>query len=632
MKKLLLNILAVFAVVFAVSCEKESAKQSADTNISFDIEVPSTLKTYEGAQVTFNCTSGKGLATGDVLTFKSGSKSIECQVTEIKDTQFTFVIPEGLKTGSYFVWVTRNGTEKKVGVVSITIVDPADLPTGGYNITGKVTANGLPVSGVVVSDGYQTVQTSSSGTYYMQSNKKRGYVFISVPSGYEAKSNGVMPIFHKSIKRDEYEIAEANFELVKVDGQDNHIMYVMGDLHLANRNSDLKQFDTFASDLNKQISANSARRQYLLTLGDMTWEIYWGSYTLNNYVREMNNKFSNVQVFNTIGNHDHAWGKAGDFDTVLDYFSSIGPNYYSFNIGSVHYVVLDDIYCKNTGDDTDKNSRKYDELVDSEQLEWLKKDLSYVDPNMTVVVASHATLYRPSGALTFKDNLGNLSTVLSCFSKFSKLHFFTGHTHENINVDNTSKAIPHFEHNAGSVCATWWWTYSTCGMNLARDGAPGGYTICDFNKGDFEWVFKGYDRPVDYQFRAYDMNKFHSSLLDSSQLPTAYKNIYNSTPANSILINIWNWDPSWKLLVKENGVVLSWKQIYGYDPLHALGYTNERPTSTSSFLSKENPHLFMVQATTANATVEIEVTDRFGNVYKESMKRPRDFKVETYQK
>ena len=403
-------------------------------------------------------------------------------------------------------------------------------------------------------------------------------------------------------------------------------VYIMGDLHLANRNSDLKQFDTFAADLNKQISANSSRRQYLLTLGDMTWEIYWGNYTLSNYVREMNSKFSNVQVFNTIGNHDHDVNAEGDFNTVLQYFQYIGPNYYSFNIGSVHYVVLDDILCKNTGDGTSA-SRAYTDQIDAEQLEWLKKDLSYVDPQMTVVVASHATLYRPSGALTFKESLNDLSTVLSCFSKFSKIHFFTGHTHENINVDYTSKPIPHFEHNAGSVCATWWWTYSTCGMNLARDGAPGGYTICDFNKGDFEWVFKAYDRPVDYQFRAYDMN-----MLDSSKFPSGYKT-YTSTPANSILINIWNWDPAWKLSVKENGTELKWNQIYDYDPLHVMGYTTVRGTSTTdSFLSKKNPHLFMVQATAPNTTVEIQVTDRFGNVYKETMTRPRDFKVETYQK
>jgi hypothetical protein len=47
--------------------------------------------------------------------------------------------------------------------------------------------------------------------------------------------------------------------------------------------------------------------------------------------------------------------KEGDFNTVLDYFTYIGPNYYSFNIGSVHYVVLDDILCKNTGAGTSES-------------------------------------------------------------------------------------------------------------------------------------------------------------------------------------------------------------------------------------------------------------------------------------
>jgi hypothetical protein len=118
--------------------------------------------------------------------------------------------------------------------------------------------------------------------------------------------------------------------------------------------------------------------------------------------------------------------------------------------------------------------------------------------------------------------------------------------------------------------------------------------------------------------------------VDSSTFPSGY-NTYSTTPANSILINIWNWDPKWKLSVKENGKELTWQQVYNFDPLHVLGYTKQRPNTTSSFYSKKNPHMFMVQATSATSTVEIQVTDRFGNVYKESMKRPRDFKVETYQ-
>jgi hypothetical protein len=126
-------------------------------------------------------------------------------------------------------------------------------------------------------------------------------------------------------------------------------------------------------------------------------------------------------------------------------------------------------------------------------------------------------MYSASGAGTFKEALNNLSGLMACFSKFSNVHYFTGHTHDIYNVDKMNSANPHFEHNAGAVCATWWWTYRTCQMNLARDGAPGGYTICDFDGADFEWVFKAYDRDLDYQFRAYDMNN-----VNSSEFPKGY--------------------------------------------------------------------------------------------------------------
>jgi hypothetical protein len=315
----------------------------------------------------------------------------------------------------------------------------------------------------------------------------------------------------------------------------------------------------------------------------------------------------------------------GDFNTVIEYFNYLGPNYYSFNIGQVHYVILDDILCKNSGAGT-SDSRDYSDEVDEEQLEWLKADLKYVDPSMTVVVASHAPMYAPTGAGTFKNALNNVADLMACFSKFSKVHYFTGHTHDIYNVDKLNAANPHFEHNAGAVCATWWWTYKTCQMNLARDGAPGGYTVCDFDGSDFEWLFKAYDREPDYQFRTYDMNN-----VDSSEFPKGY-DTYSSTPVNSVLINIWNWDPSWTLSVKENGKELTWKQIYDYDPLHVLGYTKVRGVNTTaSFLSKKTPHLFMVQASSADATLEIRVTDRFGNVYDESMARPKAFNVENYK-
>lgn len=100
-------------------------------------------------------------------------------------------------------------------------------------------------------------------------------------------------------------------------------------------------------------------------------------------------------------------------------------------------------------------------------------------------------------------------------------------------------------------------------------------------------------------------------------------------PENAVLVNVWNWDPRWRVKVTENGAELpvTWKNIE--DPLHTLSYdvprTAENGEYTSSFRTLPTCHIFMVRASSATSTLEIEVEDQFGNIYRESMERPRQF-------
>lgn len=76
------------------------------------------------------------------------------------------------------------------------------------------------------------------------------------------------------------------------------------------------------------------------------------------------------------------------------------PNYYSYNLGKIHYVVLDNIIYQNKkGKGPYKKGvvgeRNYKCEITGEQLEWLKKDLAFVDTNTTVVVEFHS----PNGCL-----------------------------------------------------------------------------------------------------------------------------------------------------------------------------------------------------------------------------------------
>jgi hypothetical protein len=46
---------------------------------------------------------------------------------------------------------------------------------------------------------------------------------------------------------------------------------------------------------------------------------------------------------------------------------------------------------------------------------------------------------------------------------------------------------------------------------------------------------------------------------------------------------------------------------------------------TSSFVTGNTAHMFKAAASSAVSTLEITVTDRFGNIYSETMTRPKEF-------
>ena len=645
MKRLFTFILLVLTALFSLimtSCQKEP--KADDTYVVSGIQLPSSIDVYSGKTVKITVLGTPPAVGDEVLLVSSSGEKYAFPVSAVGDGVFSFVFDnEDMISGSYIFYLTRGNSSIKIGSVQINIVYDLDdfTPDEGVTVYGIVTASNKPVQGVVVSDGYEVTATDKDGVYQLKSEKKHGYVFMSIPSGYNVGSDGIRPMFYKTLTESADKSERVDFYLEAVDNND-YILLVFGDMHLANRSetNDRNQFFRFTNDLNDFLAMNRGKNIYALTLGDMTWDLYWydNNYAFTDYLYDMNTHVGDLQVFHTIGNHDHDMKAAGDWDTVVRYKKEIAPTYYSFNIGKFHYVVLDDILCTNTSGGTG-DDRHYTEQVTSEQIDWLKKDLEHVDKDIPVVVSTHAPLYNDA-SLDPYTRLKDLAQLFDALEGY-EVHYLTGHTHRMLNVDKLD-SYGHFEHNAGAVCADWWWSYQESGILISTDGCPGGYSVFEMSGTDMKWRYKATDFSDDYQFRSYDLNNV--SITYDKYIPNAdaahklkfisYVSAYPENNANEVLLNIWNWDPSWTVEVKENGRSLEVERVVAYDPLHIIAYTAKRldKNKTATFPTNLNNHFFKVTASAPDTDLEITVTDRFGKKYNEIMERPKSFDIDTYMR
>ncbi|WP_294081307.1 calcineurin-like phosphoesterase C-terminal domain-containing protein [Proteiniphilum sp. UBA5384] len=589
----------------------------------FDFDAESRLLEVK-TNVTFTAESNEEWCRPEIL---SASK---------RNLRITVDKNNGVTAREAFIVVSAEGFDAFV----IEIMQEGTLPNKrGMNLKGWVSCEGVGIPGVVVSDGHEVTVSDENGVYYLASGKQEKYVFISVPGNYEVPYEGRAPQFFKKIREGVDVVERHDFELTAVDNND-HVVLTMADIHLAKRVDDLVQFELFIEDINETIAQyeSSGKKVYGLTLGDLSWDTYWyaNNFTIKDYVLYMNK--INTPVFNTMGNHDNNPYVTGDWGAAQYYCDIIGPNYYSFNLGNVHYVVLDDIlYHNNGGSDGVMGQRNYDAGFTSEQINWLRKDLEKVeDKSAPLIVALHIPVFS-------QPNINNVSNYRianaefhNLLSQFDNVHIVSGHTHINWNYEHSEKLM---EHNTAAVCATWWWTgYSGYASNhICKDGSVGGYGVWDMSDKSAKWHYKsmGYDH--DYQFRTYDLNTIeitadkyapYANATYAAQVPEYAGDYAKKSDKNEVLINIWGYDKEWEITVKEGGKTLPVTRVSAKDPLHVISYEvarlNRNATPSATFTTSNTSHMFKVKASSATSSLDIQVVDRFGRTYTETMTRPKD--------
>lgn len=489
-------------------------------------------------------------------------------------------------------------------------------------VRGVVRCQGVGVQGVVVTDGVNMTRTDKQGAYGLRTSSATSkLVYLTIPSGYEVPStHGFIPSFYRRITAatSTDKVQQFDFTLTKRDN-DRHILIVSADMHIRNRA--MIKTTTAATPAicppKNELDSTTFRRTYLtylrqyvkqlpagvpvygLNLGDMTQESHWrnaNKATIPNFVTVCERGGMPIQTFHLIGNHDHDMAvqdltTEDDSESEVAYVTSFGPTYYAFNLGKVHYVVLDDTQYRNIGGD-----RSYDVHLNSRQMAWAQKDADYMTSDVErIVIAWHCPAFRRNPMATSAQPLDNANELLDIYKgKNVPITILSGHNHIAETVTVPRSDIDATEYTHPCVCGAWWY------FPLCHDGAPATFTRYDFTGGR--------------------LTKRQSvNFTDDSE---QYYRVYNSGQTNAagksvIRINVWDWHTTWKIECRENGVAVPSTQLKAvnllddrYAEVHdACG----NDISSFAFLDKYyTDHILEYTPVNPSAEVQITATDETG--------------------
>ena len=507
-------------------------------------------------------------------------------------------------------------------------------------------SKGAPIKGVVVTNGETCVQTDANGYYEMDIDlEDTKFVYVSIPSGYKAKNNADgLPQFYYLVTNTDRKLGycSANFVFEPISGDPNRYTLLIGaDLQPRAKSTDYDRIAfhslDVAEDLYRDMREKGAsitdREVYGMILGDIVHE---NMSLFKNYIDGV--KTFNFQMFNVIGNHDHDYSASTDVEAARKFEEYFGPSYYSFNIGKLHYVVLDNIIMAVENGKVQKNGYAYG-LTDREWA-WLQNDLKFVDKSTTLMVASHCPMFKKDSANTeFQDQSEHGSDYANLLKQYSKVHAWAGHTHRSFNYNYSSSFLSSLKsievHTlARSTGELWTNEYNAY-------GTPRGYTVVEVDGNDVSWYFKpttyqqakyvGNDyktvgqpaytlRQWNYNSNGVGIMKSNGKTLDQAHQMSVWKD------GDYVYTNVYLWDSKWGTPTF-NGSKMS--QI---SRTHSNAFDNAYMECRNfyegySFLKDVADYLddfktpdrfnaiFRVKNTNSTGSGTVSVTDRFGNTY-----------------
>lgn len=482
-----------------------------------------------------------------------------------------------------------------------TVLQPSDVYLTAPNVTGSVkTVDGKPLAGIVVTDGRQCVLTAADGSYSMTSDLSEArFIYLSLPATAEFPLRDGVPQFFKRIPR-YAKAVQADFVLAEKKAAKDYTVMMIADPQVRPYGWDesMERWnDTVAPDA-EAFRASCKGDVYSINLGDL---VYNEMYAWDDYL-DVAAKI-HCPTFNVIGNHDYDQMTLFETEQGNVFFETyVGPEHYSFDLGDIHYIVVNTImYDRKTTKD------KYGYGLDDRTLAWLQADLSYVPKDKVIMTCSHQNLFKtpnssPHGSHNFYAR--HYADYLALLSQFKAVYAWNGHNHENFYYNYANHFGKDTKHGAPNIqCISVARATGALRFNrpIGAMGEPQGYMVMNVRGDEVDWYYKGVGHDKDYQMRVYAPDEEGDG---------------------SVKVNIWNWSEGWSTPEwYENGVkVADMEFTPGVDPAYyALFQTYDNAKNRKYCTPSTKAILFSVTPGEGSKGGEVRVTDMFGNTYTQSI-------------
>lgn len=404
------------------------------------------------------------------------------------------------------------------------------------------------ISDVPVSDQTKIVMTDKDGRYELP-GAKHVTINVNLPAQWMAKPNPItgVPAFYKDFHTEDKGMFKStgpipksvDFALIERFDADskNFKAIIMGDSQLPERH-----FDAYAGDIVDEIIGIDA--DFVSILGDISSENLKSMDKIAALTYH-----AKKPLFGVIGNHDRDY-KATEFSQSSASFKRVfGPDYYSFNRGDVHFLVLNTVLFNGKGS-------SYGWGCEKTQLDWIRQDLSMVPNDKLIVMMMHVPLIHKRGKGACKG-LNEIFKVVE--DRTLPTLALAGHWHTSGNYvldesDGWKGKAPFYLCILPHACGSWWsgpTDYRNLPLSDQTDGVPNGWTLWEFNGTQYKCDFKPSTHSDTFQARIYtpDMRTIQYG--------------YNGLAKDAILVNAFFTyetaklemsidDGEWKTMEKEN--------------------------------------------------------------------------------